>query len=56
VYKPDLTVNSPSLLLGTPKKAESKLGWKRKVTFDELVKEMVLADLDAAKNLVEDRN
>ncbi|KAJ1301174.1 hypothetical protein OPQ81_003585 [Rhizoctonia solani] len=44
------------LLLGTPKKAEAKLGWKRKVTFDELVKEMVQADLDAAKNLIEDRN
>ncbi|KAB5588486.1 GDPmannose 4,6-dehydratase [Ceratobasidium theobromae] len=44
------------LLLGTPKKAEAKLGWKRQVSFDELVKEMVLADLDAAKNLVEDHN
>ncbi|KAG8714648.1 hypothetical protein FRC11_007655 [Ceratobasidium sp. 423] len=44
------------LLLGTPKKAEAKLGWKRQVTFDELVKEMVLADLEASKNLVEDRN
>ncbi|KAF8685188.1 GDP-mannose 4,6-dehydratase [Rhizoctonia solani] len=44
------------LLLGTPKKAEEKLGWKRKVTFDELVKEMVSADLEAAKNLVEDQN
>ncbi|KAG8681441.1 hypothetical protein FRC08_000844 [Ceratobasidium sp. 394] len=44
------------LLLGTPKKAEAKLGWKRKVTFDELVKEMVHADLDAVRNLVEDQN
>ncbi|KAG8690631.1 hypothetical protein FRC09_011914 [Ceratobasidium sp. 395] len=44
------------LLLGTPKKAEEKLGWKRKVTFDELVKEMVHADLDTVRNLVEDQN
>ncbi|QRV84649.1 GDP-mannose 4,6-dehydratase [Ceratobasidium sp. AG-Ba] len=44
------------LLLGTPKKAEAKLGWKRKVTFDELVKEMVEADCQAVQNLVEDHN
>ena len=35
------------LLLGDPRKAENVLGWKHKVTFPELVKEMVHADLDA---------
>jgi GDPmannose 4,6-dehydratase len=44
------------LLLGNPAKAEEKLGWKRKVDFDTLVKEMVEADLAAAKSLVEDQN
>jgi len=33
------------LLLGNPAKAENELGWKRKVTFDELVKDMVEGDL-----------
>lgn len=50
-----LTVIS-SLLLGNPAKAERLLGWKRKVNFDALVKEMVEADLQAAKSLVEDQN
>jgi GDPmannose 4,6-dehydratase len=45
-----------SLLLGSPKKAERLLGWKRKIDFDSLVKEMVEADLRAAKSLVEDQN
>lgn len=44
------------LLHGNPAKAEKKLGWKRKVDFDSLVKEMTEADLQAAANLVEDRN
>ncbi|KIM62846.1 hypothetical protein SCLCIDRAFT_1214635 [Scleroderma citrinum Foug A] len=44
------------LLLGNPTKAERLLGWKRKVDFDSLVKEMVLADLKASKSLVEDQN
>jgi len=44
------------LLLGNPAKAERLLGWKRKVDFDSLVKEMVEADLEAAKSLVEDQN
>jgi len=44
------------LLLGNPAKADKKLGWKRKVGFDALVKEMVEADLKAAKSLVEDQN
>lgn len=33
------------LLLGDPTKAERILGWRRKVTFNELVKMMVAADL-----------
>lgn len=45
-----------SLLLGNPAKAEKLLGWKRKIDFDALVKEMVDADLQAVKNLVEDQN
>ena len=34
------------LLLGDPSKAEKVLGWKRKVTFPELVKRMVKYDLE----------
>lgn len=45
-----------SLLLGNPGKAEKKLGWKRQVDFDTLVKEMVEADLKAARSFVEDQN
>ncbi|KAI0926500.1 hypothetical protein AcV7_005421 [Taiwanofungus camphoratus] len=44
------------LLLGNPAKAERLLGWKRNVDFDSLVKEMVEADLQASKALVEDQN
>ena len=33
------------LLIGDPKKAESKLGWKRKTDFETLVKRMVENDL-----------
>ncbi|KAF8645816.1 hypothetical protein AX16_007559 [Volvariella volvacea WC 439] len=44
------------ILLGNPAKAERVLGWKRKVDFDTLVREMVEADLQAAANLVEDHN
>ncbi|EAU83910.1 GDP-mannose 4,6-dehydratase [Coprinopsis cinerea okayama7 len=44
------------LLHGNPAKAERVLGWKRKVDFDSLVKEMVEADLKAAASLVEDQN
>lgn len=44
------------LLHGNPAKAERVLGWKRKVDFDSLVKEMVEADLQAAANLIEDQN
>lgn len=33
------------LLLGNPEKAEKELGWKRQISFDELVKRMVENDL-----------
>jgi GDPmannose 4,6-dehydratase len=33
-------------LLGDPSKARQKLGWKHKVSFDQLVREMVESDLD----------
>src|SRR5579864_3619610 len=33
-------------LLGDPSKARQKLGWKHKVSFDQLVREMVANDLD----------
>jgi len=36
-------------LLGDPSKAKKKLGWEPKISFEELVKEMVLADLEVAK-------
>lgn len=37
------------LLIGDPTKAEKKLGWKPKVTFNELVKIMVNADVELVK-------
>ncbi len=36
-------------LLGDPSKAKGKLGWEPKITFSELVKEMVREDLKAAE-------
>lgn len=33
------------LLIGDPSKAESKLGWKPKISLDEMIKEMVESDL-----------
>ena len=36
-------------LLGDPSKAKSKLGWTPKISFDELVSEMVREDLKAAE-------
>ncbi|VDB85128.1 unnamed protein product [Peniophora sp. CBMAI 1063] len=44
------------LLLGSPAKAEKLLGWKRKVDFGSLVQQMVEADIQASKGLVEDQN
>jgi len=37
------------LLIGNPAKAQEKLGWKHDIGFEQLVKEMVQADLEAAK-------
>lgn len=37
------------LLLGDPTKAKQELGWKTNYTFDQLVEEMVQADLDLFK-------
>ncbi|AMD92665.1 GDP-mannose 4,6-dehydratase [Desulfomicrobium orale] len=36
-------------LLGNPSKAHEKLGWAPRITFSELVREMVAADLEEAK-------
>jgi len=36
-------------LLGDPTKAKTKLGWTPKITFDELVAEMVRQDLKTAE-------
>lgn len=36
-------------LLGDPTKAKEKLGWTPKITFEELVREMVLGDLSIAR-------
>jgi GDPmannose 4,6-dehydratase len=38
------------LLLGDPSKARAKLGWHHKVSFEELVDEMVQADLQGIQN------
>lgn len=38
------------LLLGDPTKIEKELGWKRRVSFDALVEEMVEAELKALSN------
>jgi GDPmannose 4,6-dehydratase len=37
------------LLLGDPSKAERELGWRHTTRLEELVKEMVAADLEAAR-------
>jgi GDPmannose 4,6-dehydratase len=36
------------MLLGDPTKAHDRLGWKHKISFKELVREMVASDLEAA--------
>ncbi|MCC6736314.1 MAG: GDP-mannose 4,6-dehydratase [Bauldia sp.] len=38
------------ILLGNPAKARQALGWKHRVSFAELVREMVLADLEAVRD------
>jgi GDPmannose 4,6-dehydratase len=37
------------LLIGDPSKAHAKLGWRHKTSFDELIREMVEADLAAVR-------
>jgi GDPmannose 4,6-dehydratase len=37
-------------LIGDPRKAHNKLGWRHRVTFDELVQDMVKADLEAVRS------
>jgi GDPmannose 4,6-dehydratase len=44
------------LLLGDPRKAHNRLGWKHTTTFDELVREMVQADRKQVKREVERRD
>tara|TARA_X000000950_G_C13883038_1_gene647679 strand:- start:2035 stop:2502 length:468 start_codon:yes stop_codon:yes gene_type:complete len=41
-------------LLGNPEKAKKKLGWSPKITFEQLVKEMVEEDFELAKNTIND--
>ncbi len=36
-------------LIGDPRKAHNKLGWRHRVTFDELVRDMVKSDLEAVR-------
>jgi GDPmannose 4,6-dehydratase len=44
-------------LLGDPSKAKNILGWKPRISFDEMVREMVTADLhEAARNAICNRN
>jgi GDPmannose 4,6-dehydratase len=38
------------LLLGDPGKAHQKLGWRHETSVRELVREMVVADLDVMRN------
>lgn len=38
------------VLLGNPAKAEEKLGWKREISFRELVKRMVVHDMELVRN------
>ena len=44
------------LLVGDPSKARQRLGWRHKTSFDDLVKEMVEADLVAVRREKERRN
>ena len=44
------------LLIGDPSKAHQRLGWRHKTTFDQLVKEMVEADLEIVRYEQERKN
>jgi GDPmannose 4,6-dehydratase len=37
------------LLIGDPRKAHNKLGWRHRMTFDELVQDMIESDLAAIR-------
>lgn len=41
------------ILLGSPEKAETKLGWKREVSFEKLVRRMVHADLERVREEIQ---
>lgn len=41
------------LLIGSPKKAEEKLGWKREISFDEMVERMVKNDMELTQKEIE---
>lgn len=41
------------LLIGSPKKAEEKLGWKREISFDEMVERMIKKDLELTQKEIE---
>ena len=51
-----LIIRDLRLLHGNPAKAAQQLGWKCTIGFEELIKEMVDADLKAAQNSSEDHN
>ena len=44
------------ILLGDPSKAEKELGWKREVSFDELVERMVKNDMELVKEEIAFKN
>lgn len=44
------------LLYGHPEKAETKLGWKREISFDQLVEKMVKNDLELVKKEIKVNN
>ena len=44
------------ILLGDPSKARQRLGWRHKTSFDDLVKEMVDADLAVTRHEKERKN
>lgn len=41
------------LLIGNPKKAEEKLGWKREISFDEIVERMIKTDLELVQKEID---
>ena len=37
--------------MGDPSKAKERLGWEPKISFEELVREMVVSDMEQAKSM-----